>query len=70
VRVADPHVTADHVAGNVERVVISVEELSAADAVVLLTDHDAFDLAAVHSHARYVLDTRRRVAAGDHVEYL
>jgi UDP-N-acetyl-D-glucosamine dehydrogenase len=70
VRVADPHVVVDHVHGRVERVEVTPEELAAADAVVLLTDHDAFDLDAVRTHARYVLDTRRRVAPGDGVEYL
>ncbi len=70
VRVADPHVGADHINGQVERVEVTPGELEAADAVVLLTDHDAFDLEAVRTHARYVLDTRRRVAPGDGVEYL
>jgi UDP-N-acetyl-D-glucosamine dehydrogenase len=70
VRVADPHVLSDHIDGDVERVEVTVDELVAADAVVLLTDHDAFDLDAVRTHARYVLDTRRRVAAGEGVEYL
>jgi len=70
VRVADPHVLADHVHGNVERVDVSPEELAAADAVVLLTDHDAFDLDAVRTHARFVLDTRRRLAPAEHVEFL
>jgi UDP-N-acetyl-D-glucosamine dehydrogenase len=70
VRVADPHVVSDHVDGNVERVDVTPEELAAADAVVLLTDHDAFDLDAVRTHARYVLDTRRRLAPAEHVEFL
>ena len=70
VRVADPHVGRDHVHGNVERVQVTAEELTAADAVVLLTDHDAFDLDLVRTHARYVLDTRRRIAPGESVEYL
>jgi len=42
----------------------------AADAVILLTDHDEFDLAAVRTHARYVLDTRRRLEPGETVEFL
>jgi UDP-N-acetyl-D-glucosamine dehydrogenase len=70
VRVADPHVIADHVHAKVERVEVTPEELAAADMVVLLTDHDAFDLDAVRTHARYVLDTRRRIAPADHVEFL
>jgi UDP-N-acetyl-D-glucosamine dehydrogenase len=70
VRVADPHVAQDHIDGHVERVEVSAEELLAADAVILLTDHDAFDLEAVRTHARYVLDTRRRLPPGERVEYL
>jgi UDP-N-acetyl-D-glucosamine dehydrogenase len=70
VRVADPHVLRDHVDGHVERVEVTVDELQAADVVVLLTDHDAFDFDAVRTHARYVLDTRRRLAPGENVEYL
>jgi UDP-N-acetyl-D-glucosamine dehydrogenase len=70
VRVADPHVSHDHVHGRVERVQVTAEELAAADAVVLLTDHDEFDLDLVRTHARYVLDTRRRMQPGEAVEYL
>jgi UDP-N-acetyl-D-glucosamine dehydrogenase len=70
VRVADPHVRQDHVHGPVVRVDLSEEELSSADAVVLLTDHDAFDLDAVRIHSRYVLDTRHRLTPGERVEYL
>jgi UDP-N-acetyl-D-glucosamine dehydrogenase len=70
VRVADPHVSHDHVQGHVERVDVTPEELAAADAVILLTDHDEFDLAAVRTHSRYVLDTRRRIEPGDGVEFL
>mgnify|MGYP000309458466 CR=1 FL=1 len=70
VRVADPFVGSDHVNGSVERVDVTPEELAAADAVILLTDHDAFDMDLVRTHARYVLDTRRRVPAAEHVEYL
>jgi UDP-N-acetyl-D-glucosamine dehydrogenase len=69
VRAADPHVVEEHVDPRVLRVDASPEELAAADAVVLLTDHDAFDLDAVVSHARYVLDTRHRIA-GAQVEHL
>ncbi len=69
VRAADPHVVEEHVDPRVVRVDASVEELAAADAVILLTDHDAFDYAAVAEHARYVLDTRHRLA-GEQVEYI
>ena len=70
VRVADPHVLEDHLDGHVRRVEATAEEVAAADAVILLTDHDAFDLEAVAAHARYVLDTRHRLAPGEGVEYL
>jgi len=69
VRGADPHVIEEHVDSRVARVEPTVDELKAADAVVLLTDHDAFDLDGVAENARYILDTRRRLS-GDHVEHL
>ncbi|MHB1534731.1 MAG: hypothetical protein ACYC1D_09010 [Acidimicrobiales bacterium] len=46
----------------------SVAEAAAADAVVLLSDHDAFDLPALAERARLFLDTRHRVA-GERVEF-
>ncbi|MDA1106223.1 MAG: nucleotide sugar dehydrogenase [Planctomycetota bacterium] len=39
------------------------ERLAAADAVVIVTDHDAVDYAAVVRHARLVVDTRNAVRA-------
>jgi UDP-N-acetyl-D-glucosamine dehydrogenase len=51
------------------RVTPDAAELAAADAVVLLTDHDAFDGDLVVANARYVLDTRHRLA-GHAVEHL
>jgi UDP-N-acetyl-D-glucosamine dehydrogenase len=65
---ADPHVveTVASIA-DVRRVDLTPEEVAAADAVVLLTDHDEFDLDMVRQHARYVLDTRHRIA-GSNVE--
>ncbi|MFB7616377.1 nucleotide sugar dehydrogenase [Kitasatospora sp. NPDC056181] len=53
----------------VRRVEATPEELAAADAVVLLADHDDFDYDAVTEHARYVLDCRRRLS-GAAVEVL
>ena len=62
VRAADPHVVEDgHVDHRVRRVPLDREQLAEADAVVLLADHDAFDLDLVVQHSRYVLDTRRRL---------
>jgi UDP-N-acetyl-D-glucosamine dehydrogenase len=71
VRAADPHVVE---AGAIDAVVARVEptreEISNADAVVLLTDHDAFDINEVAAHARYLLDCRRVAPAGENVETL
>ena len=70
VRAADPHVVEDaHVDARVARVALSAEQLAEADAVVLLADHDDFDLDLVARHAPYVLDTRRRLT-GPTVESL
>jgi UDP-N-acetyl-D-glucosamine dehydrogenase len=69
VRAADPHVQLGHVDQRVVRVDATPEELAAADAVVLLTDHASFDLDAVVAHSAYVLDTRHRLT-GLGVEYL
>jgi UDP-N-acetyl-D-glucosamine dehydrogenase len=70
VRAADPHVVEDaHVDQRVVRVAATPEQIAAADAVVLLADHDAFDLDAVTAHATYVLDTRNRLT-GPTVETL
>jgi UDP-N-acetyl-D-glucosamine dehydrogenase len=70
VRAADPHVLEGHVDKRVVRVDCTQAELAAADAVVLLVDHDAFDLAEVAAHAPYVLDTRNRIPAAPTVERL
>jgi UDP-N-acetyl-D-glucosamine dehydrogenase len=70
VRAADPHVVEVVPAiADVPRVELTPEEIAAADAVVLLADHDEFDLDAVRAHARYVLDTRHRIS-GPNVEVL
>jgi UDP-N-acetyl-D-glucosamine dehydrogenase len=69
VRAADPHVVEGHVSQHVVRVDCSTDELEAADLVLVLTDHDAFDFEAVQRSARSILDTRRRFS-GDNVEHL
>lgn len=69
VRGADPYVVEGHVNPRVVRVDATPAEAAAADAVVLLTDHDAFDLPALAEASRYLLDTRHR-SAGPSVEYL
>jgi UDP-N-acetyl-D-glucosamine dehydrogenase len=70
VRATDPHVVEEmNVDQRIVRVAATDEEIAAADAVVLLADHDAFDLQAVARHARYVLDCRCRLD-GPNVEKL
>ncbi|HEX2272396.1 MAG TPA: UDP binding domain-containing protein, partial [Acidimicrobiales bacterium] len=70
VRAADPHVGGHQPPQRVPRAEVTSEELSAADLVVLLTDHDEFDYGLVAEHARSILDTRRRLHACPQVEYL
>jgi UDP-N-acetyl-D-glucosamine dehydrogenase len=76
VRVADPHVGGlglleDELEEGTPAALITLTdaELDAADAVVLVTDHDAFDLHRVAARASYVLDTRGRIS-GPNVERL
>ncbi|MFH7339139.1 nucleotide sugar dehydrogenase [Streptomyces sp. KHY 26] len=74
VQAADPHVLDDgHPRAadleKLQRVEVTPECLAAADAVVLLADHDAFDFPLITAHAPYILDCRRRLA-GAHVDFL
>jgi nucleotide sugar dehydrogenase len=69
VRAVDPYVDDDRIVPVIARTELSEEELAAADAVVILTHHDAFDLDLVVRHASYVLDTRHCVG-GAQVEHL
>jgi UDP-N-acetyl-D-glucosamine dehydrogenase len=71
VHAADPHVVEDLPFDvPVVRVEASAAEVAEADAVILLTDHDEYDLATVASTGRYVLDCRRRLPDGPNVERL
>ena len=70
VRAVDTHIALGVLPAGVEVASLTADELGAADAVVMLTDHADLDLDAVAAHARYVLDTRRVVPAAEHVEYL
>jgi UDP-N-acetyl-D-glucosamine dehydrogenase len=65
---ADPHVS-DLISRPISRVEATAEEAASSDAVVLLADHDAFDLPALASAAPYFFDTRHRVS-GPSVEQL
>jgi UDP-N-acetyl-D-glucosamine dehydrogenase len=70
VRAVDPHVVeTEAVEGVVTCAELTTEEISSADAVILLTDHDAFSYEDISSHASYVLDCRR-VLSGENVETL
>ncbi|MFF9211927.1 MULTISPECIES: nucleotide sugar dehydrogenase [unclassified Streptomyces] len=74
IQTADPHVSGDaHPLAadldKLQRVEATSECLAAADAVVLLADHDAFDYPLITAHAPYILDCRRRLA-GAHVDSL
>jgi UDP-N-acetyl-D-glucosamine dehydrogenase len=71
VAVCDPHVdpSRSHAMGGAEMVELTAEELRRADAVVVLVDHDDFDLEMVAAEASYVLDTRR-CTSGAVVEHL
>ena len=66
VRAADPHVAGDIRADSrLIQVDATAEEIAAADAVVLLTDHAVFDYEAILEHASYVLDCRNRLAGAN-----
>lgn len=66
---ADPLVSDIATDCPIERVEATVAEARSATAVVLLTDHDAFDLPPLVAASRYFFDARHR-AHGSHVEYL
>ncbi|HTW05924.1 MAG TPA: nucleotide sugar dehydrogenase [Acidimicrobiales bacterium] len=69
---ADNHVAEIDVAradSRLHRVQVTPDELSACDAILLVTDHEDVDYDMVAAHSRYVLDTRHR-CRGPVVEYL
>jgi UDP-N-acetyl-D-glucosamine dehydrogenase len=70
VRASDPLVLVEQVDQRIALVDCVADEVAAADAVVLLTDHDIFDYDLVARNATYVLDTRNRVGRLPHVERL
>jgi UDP-N-acetyl-D-glucosamine dehydrogenase len=65
----DDHVPAEHLAQEARRVPLGTDVVRAADAVVLLTDHDAVDYSLVEREARWILDCRNRLS-GANVEFL
>jgi UDP-N-acetyl-D-glucosamine dehydrogenase len=64
---SDPHVPAFPRIRNyrfeLESVRLSPETLALYDAVLLATDHDAFDYEMIGRHARLIVDTRGRYLA-------
>lgn len=70
VRAADPHVEPPEFPPGATPVDLTAAELAAADAVVVLVDHDAFDPAMVLEHARFVLDARGWLPVQGNVERL
>lgn len=72
VTVVDPHLEPGDVpAVRLEPTVEELEEgLESADAVVLLVDHDAFDLAAIADRSSFVFDTRDEVPAVEGTDVL
>jgi nucleotide sugar dehydrogenase len=69
-RAADPHVDPDRFPPGTIPVECSSEEVEAADAVVLLVDHERFDADLIVAGARYVLDTKAYLPAAPNVERL
>ncbi|WP_439676450.1 nucleotide sugar dehydrogenase [Embleya sp. MST-111070] len=70
VTAADPHVEQSQVVdARLRRVELTPETVAAADAVVLLVDHDDVDLELLRT-ADYVLDCRRVLGAGPNIEVL
>jgi UDP-N-acetyl-D-glucosamine dehydrogenase len=59
VRVVDPHLVDESLPYPL--VELNEQEVKAADATVIITDHDAFDYDLVRAHAAYVFDTRNRL---------
>ena len=70
VRVADPHVDQGHVVTGAVLVDANLTEVADADLVVVLVDHDRFDLPALLAGASHVLDTRHCLPTGPGVEHL
>jgi UDP-N-acetyl-D-glucosamine dehydrogenase len=69
VRLHDSHVGVHSIDQCVDRVDLTADELTRADAVVLVTDHDGVDYGLVLQHARYIFDTRHQLTAPN-VEHL
>ncbi|HEU5356193.1 MAG TPA: nucleotide sugar dehydrogenase [Actinocrinis sp.] len=69
IRAVEPFAQSDHIPCEIPLVELTREELRAADAVVVLTDHSNFDYLLIEEAATYIFDTRNRCVGG-HVEVL
>ncbi|MFF3354136.1 nucleotide sugar dehydrogenase [Streptomyces sp. NPDC002917] len=70
IEIVDPHIDDPFdLDARVRYSQLTASNVAASDAVVLLTDHDAFDLRLVENYAPYVLDCRARLS-GANVERL
>ncbi|MEU5950234.1 nucleotide sugar dehydrogenase [Micromonospora sp. NPDC047465] len=69
VRAVEPYAEPHQIPGGVLVVELTEREIRAADAVVVVTDHDVLDYDLVVRHARYVFDSRNR-CSGPVVEHL
>jgi UDP-N-acetyl-D-glucosamine dehydrogenase len=69
VQAVDAHVPVQQVPADAGQAPLTADALRAADAVVILTDHDDVDYDLVAREARWVLDCRNRIA-GPNVEVL
>jgi UDP-N-acetyl-D-glucosamine dehydrogenase len=50
-----------------QSVALMADTLESFDAVVLATDHDAFDYELIASHSQMLIDSRGRFAPGDRI---
>lgn len=69
VSVVDPHVVDRQFPAGVARAEGTADELAAADLVLYLVDHSAFDVDHITANARRILDCRHRLD-GANVEHL
>jgi len=60
-RAVDPLIPADHVPAGIEIVECTEAEVSRADLIVVLTDHEVVDWPLLEQHGEKVLDTRNRL---------
>ena len=61
IRIHDPFIDRYELYDEVERVELTIDEVEAADAIVLVTDHDGVDYDMVVERADYVFDARHKL---------